>query len=81
MDALQPWVGTAAVRDAAKGHRRSLSCRRDALTDELHGFAVALLLHLLEELVAGIGAGQEETETLRREPRSHTSYYFIPLSC
>ena len=34
------------------------------LTDKLRGFTVALPLLLLEELVAGVGAGQEEPETL-----------------
>lgn len=55
--------GSAAVRDAAgtRCHRGALAHR---LTHELCGFPMALPLLLLEELVAGGGAGQQEPETL-----------------
>lgn len=76
-----------AVRDSSKGHQWSPPRRRDALarslTNELRGFAVALSLLLLEELVAGVGAGQEEPETLQersRGSRSAVSGIFYPTA-
>lgn len=46
-------------------------CPQPALTNELRGLPMALLLLLLEEFVAGVGTGQEQSESLRDRVQGH----------